>query len=132
VSSSRPQCRLGGRFGLSFIVLSYKKNAFNRHKTGFLISEYPYPYVAEQRYYRDKLLFLQVILFHRRGPKGAERKYFLFAFACIPHQRGLSKANEKKSTLCALCVFAVKFKIIHLQRGQIIGRASVDYTSPSL
>jgi hypothetical protein len=49
---------------------------------------------------------------------------FSFAF--------LSKANEKKSILCALCVFAVKFKIIHRHRGQIIGRASVDYRLPYL
>jgi len=28
--------------------------------------------------------------------------------------------------------FAVKFKIIHLQRGQIIGRASAEYTLPYL
>jgi hypothetical protein len=51
-----------------------------------------------------------------------------FSFACIPLQRGLSKANEKKSTLCALCVFAVKFKAIHLLQGQIIVKAAVDYT----
>jgi hypothetical protein len=40
--------------------------------------------------------------------------------------------RQMKSTLCALGAFAVKFKIIHLQRGQIIGGASVDYTSPYL
>ncbi len=33
---------------------------------------------------------------------------FSFAFACIPLQKGLSKANEKKSYLCVLCDFAVK------------------------
>ena len=31
-----------------------------------------------------------------------------FAVACIPLRRGLSKANEKKSSLCDLCAFAVK------------------------
>jgi hypothetical protein len=46
--------------------------------------------------------------FHRRGAEAAESDYFLFAFACIPSRRGLSKANEKKSSLCALCVSAVK------------------------
>jgi len=36
-----------------------------------------------------------VIFFHRRGAKGAERKYFLFTVE--------RTANEKKNTLCALC-----------------------------
>jgi hypothetical protein len=78
-----------------------------------------------------------VIFFHRKGAKGAERKYFLFAVE-RPRRNGMidpnlcingrPPANKKKSILCALGVFAVKFKIIHLQGGQIIGWASVDYT----
>jgi hypothetical protein len=73
-----------------------------------------------------------------QGAKGAERKYFLFAVDLPSSRKGWDygkagrTANEKKSTLCALGAFAVKFKIIHLQRGQIIGGASVDYTSPYL
>jgi hypothetical protein len=65
-----------------------------------------------------------LIFFHRKGAKGAEKKYFLFAVE--------RTANKKKTTLCALCVFAVKFKIIHLQRSPIIGNVSVDYTLPYL
>ncbi len=48
-------------------------------------------------------------VFHRRGAQIAENDNILFAFACIPFQLGLSKANEKKSFLCALCASAVKF-----------------------
>jgi len=58
-------------------------------------------------------------------------EYFLPQADCISFAF-LSKANEKKSTLCALCVFAVKFKIIHMQRGPIIGNVSVNYTLPYL
>ena len=39
---------------------------------------------------------LEQIFFHRRDAKGAESDYFSFAFACIPLQRGLSKANDRK------------------------------------
>jgi hypothetical protein len=45
-----------------------------------------------------------VVFFHRRGSEGAESEYFSFAF--------LSKANEKKRSICALRASAVKFKII--------------------
>jgi hypothetical protein len=44
---------------------------------------------------------LVAIFFHRRGAKDAKGGYFLFAF--------LSKANEKKSSLCDLCASAVRF-----------------------
>jgi len=58
-------------------------------------------------------------------------EYFLPQADCISFAF-LSEANEKKSTLCALCVFAVKIKIIQLQRTPIIGNVSVDYTLPYL
>jgi hypothetical protein len=41
---------------------------------------------------------------------------FSFAFACIPLQRGITKANEKKSNLCALGVSAVKKLLLIGQR----------------